>query len=61
MAGGRQKYSVHSETRAMLIGKILDTGSRGSIDSFGLAPDQFNEKRFNKPETITTFDRAKRR
>lgn len=55
-----KKYSVHSETRAMLIGKILDTGSRGSIDNFGLAPDQFNEKRFNKPETITTFDRAKK-
>jgi hypothetical protein len=53
-----QKYSVHAETHAMIIGKILDNRSSGNIDSFGLAPDQFVEKRFRKNESTTTFDRA---
>lgn len=50
-------YSVRTETHAMLLGKILDAQSEGSIDSFGLAPSRATEKRFHKEETVTTFDR----
>jgi hypothetical protein len=36
-------YSVNTETRAMLLGKILETSSEGSIDAYGLAPSRFVE------------------
>jgi hypothetical protein len=53
----KDKYSVVTETRAALVGKILDTKSEGGIDSYGLAPAVSTEKRFRKPETATTFNR----
>lgn len=52
-----QKYSIITETRAMLVGKILDASSHGNIDEYGLAPDKFVEKRFRKPATTTSFER----
>ncbi len=52
------KYSVVTETRAMLVGKILDEKSEGAIDQYGLAPGTFTEKRFRKEATTATFDRA---
>jgi hypothetical protein len=52
-----QQYSVVTETRAMMLGKILEAKSEGAIDSFGLAPDTSTEKRFRKDPTTTTFDR----
>jgi len=55
-----QSYSVTAETRAMLVGKILDAKSEGAIDAYGLAPARFTEKRFRKDPTSTTFDRAAR-
>ncbi|MDE2429796.1 MAG: DUF3108 domain-containing protein [Burkholderiales bacterium] len=55
--GSDQKYSIQTETRAMIVGKILDASSHGSIDEYGLAPDQFVEKRFGKPATTSNFDR----
>lgn len=57
---GAQKYSVTAETRAMLVGKILDAKSEGGIDAYGLAPTSFTEKRFRKDPTSTTFDRVAR-
>lgn len=50
-------YSVTTETRASLLGKILEAKSEGSIDRFGLAPDSSTEKRFHKAQTTTTFNR----
>lgn len=50
-------YSVVAETRAMLVGKILDATSEGGIDSFGLAPNRFVEKRFRREASTTTFNR----
>ena len=50
-------YSIRSETRAMLLGKILESESAGRIDGYGLAPAQLTEKRFRKAPTSTTFDR----
>ncbi|MEM4987696.1 DUF3108 domain-containing protein [Collimonas sp. H4R21] len=52
-----KRFSVKSETRAMLFGKILEASSEGAIDSFGLAPTQFVNKRFRKEATTTTFHR----
>lgn len=52
-----EAYHIESETRAMLIGKILDSKSDGTIDEYGLAPAAFNEKRFHKDPTATTFNR----
>lgn len=55
---GQGKYSVVAETRAMLLGKVLETRSEGGIDEFGLAPVSFVENRLRKPPTTTRFDRA---
>jgi len=57
---GEGKYSVTSETRASILGKILNNKSEGAIDSFGLAPAIFHEKRFRKDPSTATFDRAAR-
>ncbi|MDO8653134.1 MAG: DUF3108 domain-containing protein [Undibacterium sp.] len=54
----KQNYSVITETRVMLFGKILDASSYGSIDEHGLAPEKFVEKRFGKTESVTRFDRS---
>lgn len=51
------KFSAATETRAMLVGKILDARSEGVIDNYGLAPLTFTEKRFRKPQTTVTFNR----
>jgi hypothetical protein len=50
-------YSVVMETRAMLLGKIIDTKSHGLIDDYGLAPLNFTEKRISKDPSTTTFNR----
>jgi hypothetical protein len=52
------KYMVDAETRAMVVGKIMENRSEGAIDSYGIAPGSFYEKRFRKDATTTTFDRA---
>nr|WP_198983182.1 DUF3108 domain-containing protein [Herbaspirillum sp. ASV7] len=50
-------YSVSTETRAMLLGKILETSSEGDIDAYGLAPQRFVEKRLRRDPSTTTFNR----
>jgi hypothetical protein len=55
-----QHYSVTTETRASLLGKILEAKSEGAIDRYGLAPESSTEKRFRKEQTVTTFDRQNR-
>jgi len=52
------RFTATNEARAMLVGKILDARSEGTIDGYGLAPANFTEKRFRKEQTTTTFDRA---
>lgn len=53
-----RRFEVISETRAGLLGKILETRSEGGIDEYGLAPSRFTEKRFRKRAVTTSFDRA---
>jgi hypothetical protein len=54
------KYTLRADTRAALFGSILENRSEGLIDSFGIAPVQFSEKRIRKEPWTTTFDRAAR-
>lgn len=51
-------YSIDTETRSAMLGKIIESKSEGGIDSFGLAPATFTEKRWRKQPTTTTFNRS---
>jgi len=53
-------YSITNETRASLLGKILEAKSEGAIEATGLVPHISTEKRFRKSATTTTFDHAAR-
>ncbi len=50
-------YSISTETRAAVFGKILQSDSNGKIDAFGLAPEQYDEKPANKAVMHARFDR----
>jgi hypothetical protein len=52
------KYTLRADTRAMLLGSILENRSEGLIDGFGVAPTKFYEKRLRHDPWTTTFDRA---
>jgi hypothetical protein len=54
---GDGKYTIATESRAALFGKILENRSEGVIDDFGLAPLTFTEKRFRKDPYTTSFKR----
>lgn len=54
---GDGHYAIVTETRAMLVGKILEAKSEGTIDANGLVPLTSTEKRYRKSPTTTTFDR----
>ena len=51
-------YSIDAETRSAMLGKIIESKSEGAIDTFGLAPATFTEKRWRKQSTTTTFNRS---
>ena len=53
------KYSFRSVTRAALFGNLIDNSSEGAVDSYGLAPAQFVEKRIRHDAWTTTFDRSR--
>lgn len=55
---GDGKYTIQTESRASMLGKILENRSEGTVDGFGIAPAQFYEKRFRKDPYTTTFNRA---
>lgn len=59
-SAGGNKFHIDTETRAMLVGKILDAESEGTIDQYGLAPTSFTEKRFRKDATTTSFNHGSR-
>lgn len=54
---GDGKYDVNVEARVPLIGKLTEYRSHGTVDSFGLAPAEYYEKRYRKDATTTVFDR----
>lgn len=51
-------FRIETETRASLVGKILNAKSEGAIDEYGLAPVSFTETRFHKDPTTTSFNHA---
>lgn len=51
------RYVLTSESRASILGKILENHSEGGIGDDGLAPEKFTEKRFRKDPYSVTFDR----
>lgn len=54
---GDGKYAVVANTRASLLGQILENRSEGTVGPRGLEPTSFYEKRMRKPAFTTTFDR----
>ncbi|MGX4642770.1 DUF3108 domain-containing protein [Massilia sp. SYSU DXS3249] len=54
---GDGKYEVAVEARVPLIGKLTEYRSEGTVDSYGLAPNEYYEKRYRKDATTTVFDR----
>ncbi|MDB5745906.1 MAG: hypothetical protein JWP72_754 [Massilia sp.] len=54
---GDGKYDLNVEARVPLIGKLTEYRSHGTVDSFGLTPGEFYEKRYRKDATTTVFDR----
>lgn len=57
---GEGKYSIVTESRAAIFGKVVENRSEGAIDDFGLAPASFHEKRIRKDPYTTTFKRAEK-
>lgn len=53
----KKTYSTAMETRAVILGTIHQASSKGIVNAQGLAPLEFTEKRFRKPENSVTFDR----
>ncbi|KQQ86561.1 DUF3108 domain-containing protein [Massilia sp. Leaf139] len=51
------KYEVNVEARVPLVGKLTEYRSHGTVDSYGLAPAEFYEKRYRKDATTTAFNR----
>lgn len=57
---GDGRYTLSSESRASILGKILENRSEGVADETGLAPEKFTERRFRKDPYTVTFDRDAR-
>lgn len=54
---GDGKYSINTESRAAIFGKVVENRSEGAIDDYGLAPASFYEKRMRKEPYTTSFKR----
>jgi len=54
---GDGKYTINTDSRVALLGKLTENRSQGTIDSFGLAPNEYYDKRFRKDPVTASFDR----
>lgn len=54
---GGGKYTLVTEARSGMFGKVLEYRSEGTVDAWGLAPDTYYEKRIRKGAGTTTFRR----
>ena len=52
----KNSYTLQTETRIGLLGKILDATSVGKIGAKGLMPEKYVEKRIRKGSTTTIFN-----
>ena len=57
---GDGKYTINTDSRVALLGKLTENRSQGTIDSFGLAPNEYYDKRFRKDAVTANFDREAR-
>ena len=57
---GDGKYTIATDSRVALLGKLTENRSQGAIDSYGLAPNEYYEKRFRKDAVTAAFDREAR-
>ncbi len=53
-----QSYTLQTETRIGLLGKIMEATSSGQIGSKGLMPEKYVEKRLRKASMATIFNRV---
>jgi hypothetical protein len=54
---GEGKYTINTDSRVALLGRLTENRSTGMIDSFGLAPLEYYDKRFRKDPVTANFDR----
>jgi hypothetical protein len=54
---GDGKYTINTDSRVALLGKLTENRSQGTVDSFGLAPNEYYDKRFRKDAVTANFDR----
>jgi hypothetical protein len=54
---GEGKYTINTDSRVALLGRLTENRSQGTIDSFGLAPTEYYDKRFRKDAVTASFDR----
>ncbi len=54
---GGGKYTLVTEARSGIFGKVLEYRSEGGVDAYGLAPETYYEKRIRKGAGTTTFKR----
>ncbi|MFC0253708.1 DUF3108 domain-containing protein [Massilia consociata] len=54
---GDGKYAVNAVSKVPLLGTLTEDRSSGTVDTHGLAPAEFHEKRLRKDPTKTTFNR----
>lgn len=52
------QYTIHGKAGILFV-SLLDFSSRGQTDAFGIAPDQYSEKRFRRAQTDTFFNRER--
>ncbi|TFW16091.1 DUF3108 domain-containing protein [Duganella callida] len=57
---GDGHYSILTESRASIFGKVVENRSEGALDEFGIAPVTFYEKRLRKEPYTTSFKRDAR-
>lgn len=57
---GDGKYTINTDSRVALLGKLTENRSTGTIDSYGLAPNEYYDKRFRKDPVTANFDREAR-
>lgn len=50
------RYTINGKAGILFV-SLLDFSSRGQTDAFGIAPDQYTEKRFRRAQTDTFFNR----
>lgn len=51
-------YTINGKAGILFL-SLLDFSSRGQTDAFGIAPEQYTEKRFRRPQTDTLFNRER--